>query len=154
MTLQFVVYITQVVKLSCCLCFFVGITRQEKPAMVAEWLERQLVNLQRQPSCFDPGLNPALGIYTDEFLIGHYHTSSQFTTGSKLIEQQSILLPFIKYLLKNMFSENITLQPFAMALIAYLSVSSILSEFKKSPNYFAHLLPVLLVAILLLVFPN
>ena len=32
---------------------------QGKPAMVAEWFEQQLCNLQRQRSCSDPGLDPA-----------------------------------------------------------------------------------------------
>ena len=30
-----------------------------KPAVVVEWLEQWLCNLQRQQSCLDPGSNPA-----------------------------------------------------------------------------------------------
>ena len=35
------------------------ITYFYNPAVVAEWLEQQLCNLQRQQSCSDPDLNPA-----------------------------------------------------------------------------------------------
>ena len=35
------------------------------PAVMAEWLEQQLCNIQRQQSCLDPGSNPARDFHTD-----------------------------------------------------------------------------------------